>query len=348
MISTNRRFADSIQAAKWICTAVLLGCGAIPAVAQTSASPLGSSTFFAQAKARLVQSKTKSLYFDHSWVSVDGITAVTGLQGIILNASDFKLRTYVVPTSGIGTIIDDVAQSNPDAEVIINGAMCNYGVSNWGSSAPDAEPMKTIGNVVSDHSLISTNVSLGARRRALSRYWLGQDYGVADEGAGYSFHFSEYPIGSFFKGDPPLLDAALGGLTSLIMPVGHLQKSTGAPSERDTDLGIYEPLHLNTSTKSFSSGYFVGFNIVAVDRDTGLLIVLTRPNGVLNNAIPLLAAQDLLFRSGADLALLTDGGGSTACWVRGKGVVTRAWRQIRGKADDKNTVTNYLIFKPTD
>ncbi len=320
-----------------------------PCSGQTTACPLlGSSNFFGSIKARLTQSKTKTFYFSDLSITGEEVLQVGEIKGVAFNAADFRVSTHVVAIADVGTIIDDVVSENPDAEVILNGAQFGYNCDSFRallglSQPPNAEPMVTIGNVVNNHTLISTNQSIGARKLAVSRYWLAQDYGALDNGGAYSFAFSEYPISEFVKGNPPILDTALGGLVSLIMPLGNLQKSSGNPTARDLDLGTYEPLRLWSRRKSL--GYGVGFNVIAVDRDSGMIVIVTKQDGLSNSGTNLFRVQDLLFRSGADLALVTDGGQSTGCWVRGKGVVTRGWRQIREHANLVNTVTNYLMFK---
>ncbi len=314
----------------------LLGFALPPVHAQTPAIPsLGSSTFFADVKARLTSSKTKE--FHGIYLDVSG----TEFKYDVFKAEDQKMETYVVPTSGVGTIIDDVVSANPTATLILNGAQFSYGTSNHPHlrhPLADQEPMVTIGNVVSGGSVISTNASAGARRMALKRYWLAENYSIADAGSAASYFFSEPPIGT--KGDPPLDDAALGGLVSLIMPTGHPQTSTD-----DTDLTIYDAFRLYSKSGNLnpSFGFYVGFNVIGVNRSNGMIIVLTKSNGG-NGSI--YDAQALLHSSGVDLALITDGGGSTAVWLKGVGYLSKASRHIRKNADGNNTVANYLIFAP--
>ena len=318
------------------------------AYAQSPAAPvLGSSTFFADVKSRLTSNKTK--VFHGSYLpSSTGFSIFGGMDYAVFRAEDVKMETYLIPTSGVGKTITDVVSdpANANALVITNGAQFGYGHVNrpasWVySSSPDQEPQVTIGNVVSGGSVVSTNASAGARAQALKRYFLAQEYSIADAGSAASYFFSQPPIGT--KGNPPLDDAALGGLVSLVMPT-----HTAQTLALDADLSIYEPVRLFTKNYRLnpSIGYGVGFNIIGVNRANGMIIVLTKQDGV---AYSIFDAQALLLASGTDLALVTDGGQSTACWIKGAsnaGYVSKGNRHNPAYADKYNTVTNYLVFAP--
>jgi hypothetical protein len=156
----------------------------------------------------------------------------------------------------------------------------------------------------------------------LARYWFGQSTS-ANSGQALSYQFGQ--------GNPTAsaTPEALGGLTGFIYPSGHAL--SGAEAK---DLRVYSPDRLG--------GGLPGFNVIGVDRNTGMVIVVTKDHEMQGS---LFDVQALLTASGVDLAEVTDGGGSVGCWSKATGYVSKGERQV-GTPDNHNTVTTYLIFSP--
>lgn len=205
----------------------------------------------------------------------------------------------------------------------------------------------TIGRVLGGGSLRgrSTTPEKASYKVAETRYWFGQTFDKS--AAKNSGHALSYEFG---QGHPPeggQIDMAMGGLISLIYPNGHAQTP-----QNDADLDVYEAGWFNKPSGNIGKrvrgaiARLVPFNIIGVDRDTGLLIVVTKPY---LQPILLKDAQQALVASGVDLAVVTDGGNSVACWAQGwphnGGYLAREKRQV-GSPNEKDTVTNYLIFEP--
>ncbi len=161
-----------------------------------------------------------------------------------------------------------------------------------------------------------------------------------------------FPLTPFPSPDPISLvnahiDRAMGGLVSLIYPTGHAQ----SPQD-DADLDNYEAGWFNKPSGNIgkrirgAAARLMSYNIIGVDRDTGLIIVVTKP---FKEPILLKDAQQALLISGCDLAMITDGGGSVACWSKAwpyeGGYLSREKRQI-GSPVLAETVSSYLIFQP--
>ena len=123
----------------------------------------------------------------------------------------------------------------------------------------------------------------------------------------------------------------MGGLTSFIWN-DHAQTSTD-----DKDLGTYT---------SFARGNDTGFNIIGVNRATGMIIVLNKNNGI---KVDITVFQALLMQSGVDYAVLTDGSASIGCWSKANGYVSLGVRQVQPLAYPQiNTVTSYIVFSATN
>ncbi len=252
-----------------------------------------------------------------TWMGATGKNAYVGANGnssyVVLNSEDINLSTHTHATAG-KTIANAIA-SNPDALAIINGALFNY---------KNKEPLVTTGVVFRNKSVqpTSTNAGKDSYKVAKLRYWFGQDRGVADNNQALSFQFGG-------KGNPPALDAAIGGLISVIWP-----DSGGNPTKTnksmDADLAVYSGM----------MGPLYGHGMIGVDRDSGMIIFLSKENKAYQSFF---SNQNLLFSSGIDQALGTDGGSSVALYASGK-VLIEGGRH--NSPDEDNTVTSYFVVAP--
>ncbi len=273
----------------------------------------GSKTFFSDVKTLLL-TNGKKIY--------QGIYG--SARFAVINADDFDYTAWTA-TIANQNIFSAVAK-NPDAKIIINGALFNY----------KSEPNVTTGMVYSNGLKLATSVGPSHKgyKTAELRYWFGQNVDntpAANGGKAASFKFGG-------KGHPPVpatpgatdLHSATGGLLSLIWPdaTGVRQKVTVA---MDMDLKIYTGF----------TGPMYGHGIIGVDRHTGMLIILSKENGK-TEYLDIFDVRDKLWDSGVEQAAVTDGGSSVCFWVEGAIKVKGA--RHYGKSSMNDTVTNYMIF----
>lgn len=90
-------------------------------------------------------------------------------------------------------------------------------------------------------------------------------------------------------------------------------------------------------------GPMLGHGIVGVDRDTGMIIILSKENGI-SKRLSIFDVQNKLWTSGVDQAIGTDGGSSVALSVNDN-IRVKGQRHF-GKSKARDTVTNYMIFSP--
>ena len=261
---------------------------------------LGSSSFFSDVDAWMTATGKKL------WLGARGHSAY-----VVMRATDFELSTQTYAT--VGKTVSDAIADNPDASVIINGALFNYKTK---------EPLITTGLVYNNRVLqpTSTTSSNDSDKVAKLRYWFGQDRTTPNGMTGASYMFGG-------KGHPPAIDAAIGGLVSSIWPVGGAR--TKVTAKTDSDLNVYTGFR----------GPLYGHGMIGVDRDTGMIIVLSKTNIKWQSFF---SNQDLLFDSGVDQAIGTDGGSSVALYADGR-------TRIRGgrhgtSTSEAETVTSYFLF----
>ena len=275
----------------------------------------GSPTFFSDAK---------------QWLVDNGVKVLEGSFGharyAVINADDFDYTTWTTTTTNHN--IFHAKGANPDAKVIINGALFNY----------KKEVFTTTGIVYSDGVKLATSTAPGKASHKVAglRYWFGQTVDntpATNAGTAATFKFGG-------KGHPPVpaapgpndVHSATGGLISIIWPdaAGNRKKVT---AKMDSDLKVYEGW----------KGPMYGHGIVAVDRDTGMLIILSKDNGI-RKKLSIFAVQDKLWNSGVDQAAGTDGGSAVALSINGA-IKVKGKRHF-GKSSARDTVTNYMIFSP--
>lgn len=323
--------------------------GGVPA--RLPAPHLGTRTFFQDVTAYLDQNDAK-LFYEQTWEPASFAPAQIGpgiIHVVAFRAKDYALSTRTVTTPGkvISDLISDPANSS--AEIILNGALCNWKCSNVAENRPDAEPGTTIGIVLNGGVIqaTSTDSSKGSYKDAGLRYWFGQTLDKSDEhngsnAASFKIAGRGHPP-TVSTGDPKVdLDAAIGGLISLILP-----DASGIPRMRsfkdDRDLETYD-FEARTRFKSYyTPKNRIGFNVIGVDRQTGIIVIASKRNyqgGLLG------AVQLSMFLSGTDEALVTDGGGSTGCYVKGKFQVESDRHNPASRPGANNTVTNYFVFTP--
>jgi hypothetical protein len=299
-----------------------------------AAPPQFGPEFFAQAKAMLGRTTKRTVLGTAVYNNPDDV--VGKMHYIVFDANAYKLRA--VSNGVAGTTIDNVRTANPAAEIIVNGSLFNF---------KDKEPLVTIGRILNGGAAIgtSTNPTKDSYAVAGSRYWFGQTLEKSiQKNAGQALSYQ------FGKGHPPEgaeIDHALGGLISLIFPEGHAQTA-----QDDADLDNYEAGWFTKPrgdlNKRLRGGVarLVPYNIIGVDRQSGMMIILSKP---FKEPILLRDAQQALLASGVDFALVTDGGGSVACWTKDwphqGGYIAREHRQI-GTPVAEETVTSYLLFEP--
>ncbi len=297
-------------------------------------SPQFGPTFFDQAKAMLAKTTKKTLMGTAVYTNPD--ETIGKMHYIVFDANSFKLKSVSNETAG--ATIENVRTDNASAEIILNGSLFNF---------KDKEPLVTMGRILNGGSAIgtSTNATKDSFAVAGSRYWFGQTLDKSiHKNAGQALSYQ------FGKGHPPEggeIDHALGGLISLIFPEGHAQTA-----QDDADLDNYEAGWFTKPrgdlNKRLRGGVarLVPYNIIGVDRQSGMMIILSKP---FKEPILLRDAQQALLVSGVDFALVTDGGGSVACWSKDwphqGGYIAREHRQV-GTPDAAETVTSYLIFQP--
>jgi len=269
---------------------------------------------------------------------VHNISVATGVVPIhcyVLNADNYHLSTY--QASAVGNVINQAVADNPNASVIVNGALFSYHcgdpglktwVRSWFQTSAPAEPFSTIGVVIHNGSILSTstNSSKGSWLTAISRYWFGEST-AANKGVAASYLFG--------KGTPnaSTTPEAMGGLISLVWQ-NIAQTPTGTPGATHTDLD------LGTYTSIVGHGSLTGFNIIGVNYASGMVMILNKDNDVPGN---LMDFQAPLIASGVDYAEITDGSASVGCWSKAEGLVSHGARQDP-PVDQVNTVTSYLIF----
>lgn len=265
---------------------------------------LGSPTFFHDIESWMQQTSNRI------YVGVNGNSTYA-----VINADEFDLATQTYAVAG--KTIDNAIHDNPDAKIIINGAFFNYKIK---------EPLVTSGVIYNNQVVqpTSTDHTRASYKAALLRYWFGQNRSISNANMGLSYLFGG-------KGNPPVIDAAIGGLISCIWPnaPGTAQKVT---VKMDSDLGVYTGM----------LGPLYGHGMIGIDRDTGMLIILSKKNKKWQSFF---SNQDLLFDSGVDQAVGTDGGSSVALYIKGTKYVVG--KRHNGTPDQNNTVTNYFVFTPT-
>lgn len=287
-----------------------------------------SKAFFTDVKALLANSG-KQFYYDAPTFTDPFLGEVpTGGAFVVFNSDSLKLDTHVVTTAG--TVIDDVISAFPGAEIIINGALCNYGCKNPQSlekDFPDAEPLRTIGVVKKEgvvNSATSSDPSRGSWKKANKRFWFGQTAdtsAAANAGGAQSYRFGG-PAANL----PAEIQNGVSGLLALVFPERVKRTTT------DLDLAAYG---------AFKG--IQGFNVIAVDRDSGLLIIFSKAK--YSTSLSLFEVQNALYNCGVELAVVTDGGDSVASYAKGTGMLAKGSRH-RKPPDEKNTVTNYMLFAP--
>ena len=299
-----------------------------------AAPPQFGPEFFAQAKAMLGRTTKRTVLGTAVYHNPDDV--VGKMHYIVFDANSLKLKAV---SNGLAeATVENVRNTNPSAEIIINGALFNF---------KDKEPMFTIGLILNGGAATgtSTDPTKDSYAVAGARYWFGQTLDKSiQKNAGQALSYQ------FGKGHPPEgaeIDHALGGLISLIFPEGHAQTA-----QDDADLDNYEAGWFTKPrgdlNKRLRGGVarLVPYNIIGVDRQSGMMVILSKPY---KEPILLRDAQQALLASGVDFALVTDGGGSVACWTKDwphqGGYIAREHRQI-GKPDAEETVTSYLIFEP--
>lgn len=291
------------------------------------------------------------------WMAETGQKVFTGTFGhvnfAVINADDFILDTYTV--DAVGKTIEDVKIANPTAEIIVNGALCNLFCDLLERTTKyqprPAAPLVTTGIVLKEGTYLPTSATPGTASYYTGglRYWFGQLNDTSPDqnaGAALSYRFGAgHPPVTVGPLGPTNINVAVGGLISLIW-----QDAYGLPRKKqtvktDADLGGYDAYTDEVN----------GFNIVGVDRESGLIIVAGKPDQKRQRLFDDARdddIQDKLYDSGVDQALITDGGGSAAYYVKGKfdqkgyrhrppGVLQNLTGGI-----EYNTVTNYFMFKP--
>ena len=288
--------------------------------------------FFTAAKALLSKSNRNKLLGTAVYTNPDGNRGM--MNYAVFDAN--KLKLEVVTNSTSGQTIANILTTYPQAEIALNGALFNY---------KDLEPLITTGIVLRGGARLptSTDSTKDSWKPAKARYWFGQTQDKdAAKNAGQALSYQ------FGKGNPPetgQIDRAMGGLISLIYPNGHAQNA-----QDDSDLGNYEAGWFTKPSGNIgkrvrgAAARLVPYNIIGIDRETGLLIVVSKK---FKEPILLKDAQQGLIVSGCDLALVTDGGGSVACWAKDwphdGGYLSRERRQ-KGSPDKEETVTSYILF----
>jgi len=284
--------------------------------ATNAASPVfGSPTFFTDVK---------------QWLSDNGKDVYEGsfshARFAVVNADHFDYTAWT--TTRTNDSIFTAMTANPAAKIIINGALFNY----------QEELATTTGIVYSNGVKLATSTTPGKKSDKVAglRYWFGQNVDntpTANAGAANSYKYGG-------KGHPPVpiapgandLHSATGGLISIIWPdaAGNRKKVT---ANMDSDLKVYDGFR----------GPLYGHGVVGVDRDSGMLIILSKDNGV-TKGLSIFDVQDTLWSSGVDQAVGTDGGSSVALSVNGN-VRIKGARHF-GNVGARETVTNYMIFSP--
>lgn len=295
--------------------------------------PQFGPTFFANAKSLLARSTKSTLLGTAMYTNPDG--NVGKLNYAVFDADALNLEVETTATAG--DTIADILASYPEASIALNGAQFNFG---------DKEPLTTIGLVLHGGARLptSTNAAKDSWETAIKRYWFGQTFDkTAAKNAGRALSYK------FDRGNPPegvYIDRAMGGLTSLIL------KGVAQTPADDAELNTYEAGWFTKPSGNIgkrvrgAAARLMSYNIVGIDRDTGLLMVASKR---LKEPILLKDAQEGLIVSGCDEALVTDGGGSVACWARGwphaGGYLSRERRQM-GDPPEAQTVTSYILFSP--
>jgi hypothetical protein len=274
---------------------------------------LGSENFYPNVKTWMAANSKKILLGTYNKVSF-----------AVIDADGYKLECYKTATAG--HTIDNAISANPDAEIILNGALFNY---------MNQAPLLTTGLVVNGGQIISNTVNTPSDRPATLRYWIGQtneNSATYNAGQALSYRFGgkghPEPIGNGSN----QIGAAMGGLISLIWD------KNGSPHQQtdtdDTDLRTYN---------SFRGGYIKAFGIIGIDRQTGLLIILAKPQYAYQSVYD---TQSALFNSGTDRAILVDGSASVAFYIKTNGVVVRTSRHpTLGFIPSEETVASYITFK---
>jgi hypothetical protein len=300
------------------------------------------------------------VYMDFN--SLDGFATLSFSKLVIayaMKASDYKISTHVVTTPG--KRIDDAILADPDATVIINGAMFNY-IPNDGSG--HSEPLTTMGVIMDDGGTPQPTScdrivaeTRGCREVAKYRWWMGQTTAGGFEHGGRQ-------ILPFKDGHPPAppgppdLFTAVGGLYGNITDRVYLNPRTGLPDgsrrlikpPEDFDLNfVYAPFSkIGASTPAkLVRANLLPFGGIVYDKETDILVVWARQYGA-PDGIPYILQQFL--NAGADWAVGTDSGGSTALAFQtasGPGHLDVA---VRGRLHTfspsaNETVTNYIVFK---
>jgi hypothetical protein len=90
-------------------------------------------------------------------------------------------------------------------------------------------------------------------------------------------------------------------------------------------------------------GRMLGYGMIGVDRDTGMMIILSKENGAFSR-LDLFDVRDRIWTSGVDQAVITDGGSSVALAIDGS-IPVKGGRHY-GSSKARDTVTNYFAFTP--
>ena len=288
--------------------------------ASAYAQNLGDSDFFVQVEASMQANSSSSYVLKYS----------NDATVIIFDADGYKMDVYTTAISG-NTIVDAVA-ANSDAEFIINGSLFNSGSNE--QTGPFYFPT---GQVVKNGAIISdTSGSTPSDDLAILRYWIGQTKDTssaknAGSAASYVFGGKGHPNG--VGTGPNDIYTAHGGLLSLIWEKGGSPHKQTAKDDQDLDTYL-----------SFMPGRIIGYGVIAVDRETGLLALAVKNNLSYGNIKGL---QDKLFESGADRALMVDGGGSIGVYVKSHNFYIKASNR-HGNPDRMDTVPSYIMFKKND
>lgn len=290
-----------------------------------------SRTFFSDVRAVLDRSSRKG-YFGAVTFPGFPYPTPTSASYVVFDAAKILIKPYVAAAPG--TTISDAVTANGGALTIINGALCNYRCQNsifnfnlFRRKDPDREEFRTIGQILIN-GILDTSTSSDPSRKSWSK-----------ANARYYFGFNSLTpniVGGYVSGGPgaQLPGSFVNGISGVLGLIVSDPLPRKLSFTNDLDLQAY------LGNREPNAGY----NVVALDRETGLVMIVTKAPYVANPG--LMRLQELLYSSGVDEAIVTDGGGSTGCYVDGFGVIVRGRRHVPGVPDNMTTVTNYFIISP--